>query len=1004
MTTGRTSLALRQPTMAVMSSPLDRLRPRDMTEVLVGRSIRSLKPDTKSRQLRCFVNGLPLYPITAAQWKRHLKLLRSGDKEKARRQLARAVRAEKNWELVLTQPGDIITWHEVVGDKDVLRTVLQIAVLVAAIYTGGSTGAFIGIFGSFAIAILLPPSTPAQNDQEQGGTIYSTSLTGNQARLDQPIQRNCGVNKMNPPYACQPYYKYISSSPDGLDADQYLHVVFVLGIGRNEILRAFIGQTPLEQLSDITTYTHLRAGEQPANVLCNIETCEQVQGIDLDSDGRYGGPFVACKPHRKCSKIEIDMGAPQGLGTSSGPMEVTWRVECAEVDDQGRLIGAWNILAPESETAETNTPQRWTKTYTLPTPIRPMVRVVRTDIKNTAPDARAALAWIGLKGYLTTPAPLNPHAEHLEIVIRANEQLSAQSQRDFSVLIQGLTRTWTPDAGFNCALGDYPNYVASRNPAWSLADLWLDPVWGEGHAENRVDLLSIYEMSLLWEQRQDRFDYVFDQTMNAWDAAQLIAASGRARCFRRLGIFTLSRDELELLPTTGYSPRNTVAGSMKVTENLPNRQTPDGIRLEYTSNVTWDIDTIECPAPGFTVSDETDPRYNGTLPKMQNPTYVRVNGIKGAKHAEREGLYQAAASLLRTRSFSLTAGMEGQVPAVLTPIRWQPEIQGFSQSGDVVAWDVGTLTMTLTEPAHFAVDDSSMLVLVRDDGTLTTAVVVLPGPTAYDVVLPAAPDFELIVDSGTRERPRFFLGNADAMGKIVEVTDGGKAAAGDGELGQQLFNIEGFLDDPRVHAADNHLLPGPGDIQDPIDDGSDSTPPPGSGSALIVRMLNHFGRSLYGVDAAVTYELRNDGSAHLFDGYGVNLELPNEWLQYNPVEAVDAGVFEVRFTFLGGYGNQPTIGEAIGVLNPFTNVSDYLDWDPGVPAAPTGGDTLDTWLSLSTNRSVVLAQAGHDTNGVISAVRVEVRVASSGAIQATRVITLAAQQSPSGNGNIGGGG
>jgi hypothetical protein len=47
--------------------------------------------------------------------------------------------------------------------------------------------------------------------------------------------------------------------------------------------------------------------------------------------------------------------------------------------------------------------------------MRMMVRVVRTDIKNTDPDARADLSWIGLRGYLSQEAPLNEHTEHIAL-------------------------------------------------------------------------------------------------------------------------------------------------------------------------------------------------------------------------------------------------------------------------------------------------------------------------------------------------------------------------------------------------------------------------------------------------------------------------------------------------------------------------------------------------------------------------------------------------------------
>ena len=979
---------VRPPAMGVSSHPLQRLRSADMKEVAIGATISSLKPDTRS-PLRCFVNGAPLFPFTPRQWAHHLRLLDAGRADDARRYLARAGRRGLNWEQTRTQVGDVITWHEVPGDKDTLRTVLQIAVLVASIYTGGTTGALIGLFGNVAIGLFLAPSTPTQDAQAQGGTVYSTSLTGNQARLDQPIWKTCGVNRITPPFAGQPYGRYVDTDGDGLDADQYYYVVLCLGIGRHELIRTFIGDTPIEQLQDVITFNHLRAGEQPRVAQCNIEVSEQVTGIELQSDGKYGGPFVACQPRRRVDAVEIDMSATQGLGTSTGPITVTWRVEYAEVDDQGRLISGWNVIANESRTAETNTPQRWTTKYGLAAAVRPLVRVVRTDIKNTAPDARAALSWIGLKGYLSLPAPLDEHAEHLEIVIRASEQLNNRSQSDISVLLQGCARTWNPDTGWSCELGDYANYTPTRNPAWWEADLWADPVWGEGLPDERIDLPTLYELSLLWDERQDHFDHTFDSTLNARDAAQLIARVGRAKTFQRFGVNTLARDQLETLPVTGYSPRNTTPNSMRVDEAHPNRTSADGILLEYTSNVSWNIDTIPCPAPGFTVPDEDDPRYDPSLPKMTRPVYVRMEGIRGAKHAEREGLYQAAAMTLRTRTWSCTTAAQGQIPCVLDPVRWQPQTQGYEQSGDVAFWDPVTLVMGLTEKPVFSEGDT-MLTLMRDDGSLTEPIAVTPGPTAWDVTLPAEPDFELVLDNGARERPKFFLGNIDGLGKVMSIKDGGKGDANEGEEGVQLFDLSGFIDDDRVHSRDVHLLPGPGEIQDPVDDGSGGGS--SDGTLLLVHTFDHFLRAQY--DAAgptVTFELRNDGTCEAHDSTGNSVVFANEWLQYTPVEASQAGEFEVRFTYVGTLSGGGALGTNDRALNPFSSTDDFLTFDAGVAIAPTGGDALDTWLSIDATRTLVLTASG-GSNGNNSAIRVEIRNTASGAIQATRQIWLCAQK------------
>lgn len=957
--------SVRPPVVGTSTNPLLNLRERDMAVVAVGVTIASLRPKTKAG-LRCYRNGEPLYPVTTRQWRHHLKLLKAGRTEDANRYLRKAIARELNWEQAVTKPGDIIAWGEMVHDKDTLRTVLQIAVLVAAIWVGGPAGAAIGVFGNVALSIFLAPSATRQDAQSQGGSVYSSSLTGNQAKLDQPIWRNCGVVKITPPFAAQPYVEYIDDDGDGLDADQYYFAVFALGIGRHEIIRTFVGDTPIEQLQDILEFNHLAVGQQPHRALCNVETSSSVDGtIQLESNGKYAGPFVACLPTRRAVAIGIDVSAPQGLGTSSDPLTISWRVEYAEVDDQGRILGSWQILAEETRTAETNTPQRWSNKYNLVTPIRPLIRLVRTDIKNTAVDARADMNWLGLRAYLSAPAPLNPNTEHLEIVMRASSQLSGSSQSDFAVLLKGMARTWNPDTGWSCDLYDYEVYEATRNPAWYIADQWADGVWGEGFPDARIDLQGLYDYAQLWEQRQDHFDYTFDTAKDAWEAVQLTARAGRAQAFRRFGVNTIARDELATLPSTAFSPRNTEPDSMSVTEKTPDRDSNDGVIVEYTSNVTWDIVTIDCPCPGFTVTSFDDPRYNPDLPMMTRPVYIRLEGIKGAKQAEREGLYEAAKMMLRTRTVGLTTEMEGVAVSVLDPILWQPELAGYAQSGDVASWNVDLLVMELTEPADFSGSDTTYLTLMRDDGTLTEAVPVTAGSTQYEIVLPAEPDFELILDDDRRERPKFFLGHIDQLARVTSITDGGKADADEGEEGAQLYDIQGYVDDDRIHQADVHLLPGPGEIQDPIDDGSGAGVGPGDGTLLLVRLSEHF---LSGIvdptDNFSIFTLTNDGFSN-HANVNFTTDFPNEWMQYQPVELAQAGLFDVRFTYTG---------QSVAVA---------------IPYPPNSGDVMDTWLSLDTNRSIGLS-IGPDTLGqqICSVVRCEIRLRSTGVVQVSRLITL----------------
>ncbi len=946
----------RPPAMR-MARPME--APDAPVPVPMGVTIASLKP---AGSVVCVLNGVALPRLTHRQRLHHARLL-SKDLQAAQAYFAKAARRALNWEHVRTRPGDVIEWHEQQGDKETFRTVLQIATVVISIWFPALLP--YALAANLAYNLLVPPSGPQiQPPEEAGRAIFNTSLNGNQARLDQPIWRNFGRVKITPPFAAMPYYEYIDDDDDDLDNQQRYHAVFAVGYDDHELEGAFIGRTPIESFQDVLKAVYLPPGTAPSIALCNVVTSSEVTQLELET-GKYVGGYVACQPRRRAGSIGIDVMCPQGLG-KSGNLTVSFRVEVRTINDFGTPTEAWRVVGNESHTANTNTPQRWSHKYFIGTVVisafdgafsavegtgyRVEVRVVRTDTKDTDSTARHSLQWIGLRAYLDEPATLNENVAHYEVVMRASEQLSAQSQRDFSLIVWPLVRTWHPDTGWGAK-------VTTRNPAWALADLWSDALWGEGLADSRIDLQGLYDWSVTLDERQDHFDYTFSTAKSAWDYSQMIARAGRARCFRRYGVKTIARDEWQELPMTALTPRNTIPDSMVVNERLPVTESPDGIIVEYTNYITWDRDFIECPCPGFTVTDPADSRFDSDLTPMSNPVYKTYEGIVGPTHAEREGLYDAADMVYRKRVVSCTTEMQGVITNFMMPVLWQPDIAGYGQSGDVAFWDEATLVMGLTEKPDFGTSGSTYLTLIRDDGSLTTAVLVTPGPTEWDVTLPAIPDFDLVLDSGTRERPKFILGDLDLLIKVSGITDGGKSEAVDGADGAQLYEIAGVVDDERVHTADNHLLPGPGDIQDPIDIGE------GVGNdeetLALVTLKDHTladGAVLEGGGISVTFTLRNNGTASYvleLNNGGSTVEIPAEWLLV-PVETTQADNFEV-----------------------------YASTD-AYPGSLFSG-TLNSWTSLATNQSWVNAGAYDRTTIPL---RLQIREVATGIVQCDRIIYM----------------
>ena len=700
------------------------------------------------------------------------------------------------------------------GDgKNPLRTILMLAVMVAAIYFAPIIGTAIGVTSTTGVAliqaglavvgatlvnVLIPPPKPSAITANFGSApapspTYSLQAQGNHARLAQPIPVVYGRHRVYPDLAATPWVEYSGN-------DQYLHQLHCIGQGEYDLEQVRIEDTPIASFEEIETEI-VPPGGAVSLFEADVVTAPEIAGQELIGvndretavttndageevttvvgDG-WIGPFTANPAGTRATEIGIDVVMPRGLyyAAASGSFSartVEWEVETRAVDDKGEAAGEWLAVASESVTAATNTPQRKSYRYTVAAG-RYEVRARRTNDKSG--DARAGheIRWGGLKTFLEG-TPEFGAVTLLAVRMRATDNLSQRSARLVNAIVTRRLPVWDPVTGWSAP-------QPTRSLAWAFADA-ARAHYGAELADARIDLAALHALDAIWEARGDRFDAVFDQGLTVWEALTRIARCGRALPFLQGGILRIARDAPRTLPVALFGPRNIAKGSFRVQYVMPGEDTADAVTVTYFSERTWAPDEVTARLPDSD-AEATD-----------KPATVELFGCTGAGQAMREGLYMAAANRYRRRIMTLRTELEGLIPTYGDLIAITHDLPRWGQGGEVTAADGRTLVLseplewdagddTATPPAHY-------LALRKRDGSLSGPWPVSPGNDERSVVLSDDLDFEPYTGAD-EERTHFAFGVGEAWGLRARVL----AVRPRGEQ----VEITAVGEDARVHETD----------------------------------------------------------------------------------------------------------------------------------------------------------------------------------------------------------
>jgi uncharacterized coiled-coil protein SlyX len=417
----------------------------------------------------------------------------------------------------------------------------------------------------------------------------------------------------------------------------------------------------------------------------------------------------------------------------------------------------------------------------------------------------------------------------MAVRVRANEQLTSQSSRAFSLVQTRILPVWT---------GESWEEQPTRSIAWAAVDIARNAVYGAGLADARIDLASFAAYDALWSARGDHFDGVFDTRTTRFEAINTVLGAGRASVQFIGDRVSLVRDEPRSMAAQVFTDRNILRGSLEVEYALQRSDAADDVIVEYMDRTTWKTAEVRC-----TIAQSTS----------QAPARVRLIGPTDRDHAWREGIHLAADNFFRRVKATFRTELEGRLLKRGDLVLVQSEMpQTWGEAGTVLAHAGNTLTLS-HEPKSDP--QNTYLRLRRRDGGEWGPCKITWEPGSSVVTLDAADRAAAEAEHGLLEdhledtgdeAPTWLAG--EGVDQVFRGILVGMVPEGTGA------QLELVIDDPAVHVADQGLsvpdAPGPGHL------------PPSLGAPVIDAMSVH--REISVTESLLTVSARHPSGAVSF--------------------------------------------------------------------------------------------------------------------------------------------
>jgi hypothetical protein len=546
--------------------------------------------------------------------------------DRVRVSIGEHVIAREAWRHVRPKPGASVVIRVVPGD-DTLRSVLSVAVLVAAValgqyYAPAIAGGLSG-YGGFAIggititssvaastitagvaiagSLLLNALIPARGlgDQDKGTDIYAITGLKNSANPGGVIPCILGQHRYAPIYAATPFTEVIGD-------DQYITAAFLWGHGPLSISNHSLGDTPIADFNDVQIES-FDGTTIPSSSLYTQQVVEEQLSAHLTSNDGEQYRTTA----RDTAWCSIDFAFVQGLLKFDDKGRPGWWTVQFKI--RQRLVGAdtWTDVDTISISGQSQKIIRRSYRWDFPQRGQYEVGVTRLTTDQLDPKIIDRSDWSCIRSF-RPESPFNydkPVAMNV-VRIRASNQLNGALD-NYNGVAQLICRDW--DAGSQTWITR-----PTRNPASLFRHVLQGPANAYPKTDDQIDLANLQEWHEFCTSKGLTYNRVHDYDATRLDVLADIAAAGRATPHDDGIRWGVTIDKPQATYVSAISPRN----SWDFQGQTPQVLFPDGHRVQFIDETNgYNQAERIIPFPGIS-SDAVEITEDLPMPGVTNPDQI----------------------------------------------------------------------------------------------------------------------------------------------------------------------------------------------------------------------------------------------------------------------------------------------------------------------------------------------------------------------------------------------